>query len=404
MTATAPTVEAARAWFPSLASGFAYLENAGGSQLPGCVIEAMTRFMRESYVQTGAGYPASDRATETASAAHAFCEQLMGAEDKGRVVLGASTTQLCHMLAGCYSRLLQPGDEVVVSVANHEANAGPWAMLERFGIVVKWWGVDPDTGLSDPAALQALLTERTKIVAFPHTSNLLGDVADVPALTRMVHDAGARVVVDGVAFASHGFMEVAAWDVDFYVFSTYKVYGPHMAALYGRHDAWAELQGPNHFFIPHDEVPRKFELGCLSYEACAGLVELGEYLQFLAGRTAMDRETVRLATARMREFEAPLIARLFDVLESKPGVRVLGPGRTGRVPTVSFLSPRTPSPDVAAHVNREAIGIRHGHMYSYRLCEAVRIPTDTGVVRVSAVHTNTVEEIDRLAAALNPVL
>lgn len=404
MVVSAPTVLEARAQFPALESGFAFLENAGGSQLPGCVIDAMVDFMRDDYVQTGAGYPASDRSGDVVYKAHEFCEVLMGAEDKGHVVLGASTTQLIFNLAEAFSRRLTPGDEVVVSVANHEANAGSWARLGRQGVVVKWWGVDPISGRMDLSELEKLLSPRTKVVAFPHTSNLLGNVLDVKAVTETVHRVGGRVVVDGVAFASHNFMEVAAWGVDFYVYSAYKVYGPHMAAMYGRSDAWSELEGANHFFVPRDEIPRKFELGCLSFEGCAAIVALADYLCFLAGTRQFDRDTVRLATARMNAFEAPVTERLMGYLKARPDVRIVGPVREPRVPTVSFVSSRVPSPTVAGHVNRQGIGIRHGHMYSYRLTEALGVDPAAGFVRVSAVHYNTVEEIDRLCEALEEVL
>jgi len=394
----------ARAQFPALGSDFIFLENAGGSQLPRCVIDAMASFMVESYVQTTAGYPASDRATEIGEQAHRVSEVLVGAEDAGKVILGASTTQLMVMLASCFSQILKPGDEVIVSVANHEANAGPWARLDRFGVVVKWWGVDPETGEMRLEDLQSLLSNRTKIVAFPHTSNLLGNVVDVAAVTKMVHEVGGKVVVDGVAYASHGFMEAAKWGVDFYSYSTYKVYGPHMAALFGRFEALEELDGPNHFFVGKHEIPYKFELGSLPWEGCAGIAALPEYLKLLAGREVMDRETARLASAQMRDWEKPVTTKLLDYLASKPTVRVVGPTSGDRVPTVSFVSSRTSSPGIAAHVNKHKIGIRYGHMYSHRLTEALGVSPDTGFARVSAVHYNTVDEIERLCVLLDDVV
>ncbi|MBS1724352.1 MAG: aminotransferase class V-fold PLP-dependent enzyme [Armatimonadetes bacterium] len=404
MVSGLPTADLVRAHFPALESGFVFLENAGGSQMPECVMDAMSSFVRESYVQTTAGYPASDRATETARQAHEMAELLMGAEGKGSVVLGASTTQLVCMLAECYSRYLLPGDEVIVSIANHEANAGPWSRLERFGAVVKWWGVDPYAGEMRLSDLEKLLTKRTKIVAFPHTSNLLGNIVDVAAVAKLVHEVGGRVVIDGVAYASHGYMEVADWDVDFYAYSTYKVYGPHMAALYGKHEAWSELDGPNHFFVAKEEIPRKFELGSLPYEGCAGLVALGDYLRAISGRLPLDRQTVEAATGHMRLLEAPVTKKLLDYLTHKPGVRVVGPIGQDRVPTVSFVSDRVPSPAVSSYVNERGFGIRHGHMYSHRLTEALGVDTGTGFVRVSAVHYNTVDEIERLCGVLDEVL
>lgn len=399
-----PDQTAIRSQFPALESGFAFLENAGGSQLPRGVIQAMSDFMRDSYVQTTAGYPASDRATKTALDAHSVCETLMGADNAGKVVLGASTTQLVFMLAEAFSRALRPGDEIIVSQANHEANAGPWARLERFGVVVKWWGVDKETGASSVAELESLFSDQTKLVVFPHTSNLLGNIIDVRAVTKMVHAAGGQVVVDGVAYAPHGLMDVREWDCDFYVFSAYKVYGPHIAALYGKNEAWAGLEGANHFFVDPNEVPRKFELGCLSYEACAGLVAVGDYYAFLAGRNEFDRETVRLASETMGALEQPLVRRLVEWLQCRRGVRMVGPGVEGRVPTVSFVSNKTPSSKIADHVNQTGIGIRNGHMYSHRLTTCLGVDPDEGFVRVSAVHYNTEEELARLFERLEEVV
>jgi len=329
---------------------------------------------------------------------------LMGADGVGRVVLGPSTSQLVAMLATCLSPHIGPGDEIIVSVANHEANIGPWLRLERHGVRIRWWGVDPESGDIRLDDLRPLLSDKTKVVAFPHTSNLLGQVSDVAEATALAHEAGAKVVVDGVAYAPHALMEVGRWGVDFYAFSAYKVYGPHIAALYGRTEAWAELEGPNHFFVPADEVPRKFELGCLSFEACAGLSAVGDYLASVAGTTVRDRTAVERAYGLFAEWERPLTACLLDYLERKDGVRVIGPLTGRRVPTVSFVSDTVPSRSVVAAVNCEPIGIRNGHMYSLRLAEALGIDGDDGVIRVSAVHYNTVDEIERLCSALDKIL
>jgi hypothetical protein len=243
--------------------------------------------MLKRYVQLGAGYPMSVAATETVDRAHAFIEELMGGAGAGRAILGPSTTQLCHMLAGCIAKTIRPGDEIVLAETAHEANAGPWLALERCGATIRWWRCDRDAMELTLDGLDAVLSPRTRIVAFPHVSNLLGGILDVAEITRRAHAAGARVVVDGVAFAPHRLMSVAAWDVDWYVYSTYKVFGPHMAALHGRHDAIAELEGPNHFFIPRDKVPYVFELGGASHEGCAGLLALARYLAWLGdGRDA----------------------------------------------------------------------------------------------------------------------
>ncbi|MDR3691976.1 MAG: cysteine desulfurase-like protein [Fimbriimonas sp.] len=402
----APSRSDIRAWFPTLATDFAFLENAGGSQVPGVVADAIRDYMLSRYVQLGAGYRQSIEASGVVADAHAYVETLVNATGIGKVVLGQSTTSLLHVLADAYMDTWQAGDEVIIAETNHEANAGPWVKLAKRGIVLRTWKVNPETFGCPLEALAELLNDRTKIVAFPHVSNLLGEVVDVKAITELVHRAGARVVADGVAYAPHRAIDVADWGVDWYVYSTYKVYGPHMAALYGRHDAFAGLTGPNHFFIPKESIPYKFELGSISHEGCAGILALRSYLRFLAGWEVDDRQTVVDAFAIMEELEAPMRTRLIQYLRSKPKVRLIGLADEGTksVGTISFLHNDLPSTQIVASVDRHNIGIRYGHMYAVRLCEALGIDLAEGVVRVSMVHYNTPDEIDRLIGVLDTFL
>lgn len=401
--------------FPALASDFAFLENAGGSQVPASVIEAIAHHLTHDCCQLGAGYPASDRATATVERAHRFMDRFVNGEGLGRVVLGSSSTSLLHVLAHAFAPTIRPGDEIVVCDQGHEANIGCWLELERHGAVVRWWRVDPETGSLSLDDLAAVLSDRTRIVAFPHVSNLLGEIVDVAGATRLAHEVGARVVVDGVAFAPHRAIDVAAWNCDFYAWSTYKVYGPHMGGLFGRFDAFADLRGPNHFFIADDDLPYKFELGGASHEGCAGLNGLAPLLGTLAGcadaasldADDCDRGTIERAFAAMTDLESPVQTRLVEGLSDLPGVRIVGPDSTDprvRVATVSFVHDRVAPPAIVAAVRAAGVGIRHGHMYAQRLCTAMGIQPEPGVVRISAVFYNTVEEIDRTVDAVQTCL
>jgi len=397
-----------RAQFPALGGDTVFLENAGGSQVPAVVADGIRDYMLSSYVQLEAGYPLSQHCTELVATAHDFVRLLMNGGD-GEVILGSSTSALLQMLAGCYSTALAPGSEIVVAQTGHEANVGPWKKLERFGFPLRWWEMDPATCTCPLERLEALLNDRTALVVFPHVSNLLGDIVDVRAITELVHAARARVVVDGVAYAPHRAMDVAAWDVDWYAYSTYKVYGPHMAALWGRRDAIAELTGPNHFFVPDDELPYKFEVGGASHEGCAGLLGLRNYLAFLADledSQELDRSAIELAFATMTACELPLQARLIEYLLSREDVRIIGPNHSdpSRVPTISFVHSSKSSAEITAVVDRSDIGIRHGHMYAYHLCEALGLDPEDGVVRVSPVHYNTMDEVERLIEVLETAL
>jgi cysteine desulfurase family protein (TIGR01976 family) len=400
----------ARSQFPSLASGFAFFENAGGSQVPAQVPERMRGLMERGYVQTGAGYPASDTVDRTVAEAKAFANVLMNGVGVGLTVVGPSTTDLLYRLANSLSAPFLAGGEIVVGLSNHESNIGPWVRLaERCSLALRWWEVDPETGEYDYAALASLVSDRTRIVAVAHTSNLLGDVLDVRRVTDLARRAGALSVVDGVAFAPHAAPDVATFGADFYALSLYKVYGPHLALLFGRSEAWEMVEGPNHFFIGRGDLPWKFELGCQPYESLAGMLGIGDYFSVLAGREgpAHDRETVEAAYRAMVALEAPLTERLAAFLLARPDVRLVGP-KTGsqsrRHPTFSFVSRNKPSDEVVRRVNGPQIGIRYGHMYAARLCEALRVPLETGFVRVSAVHTNTKEEVESLVAALDAAI
>lgn len=425
-TSTLPPLAAIRAHFPALASPRVppsggptiLLDNAGGSQVPVGVADAIRRYMLNDYVQLGAGYDVSVRATKNVDDAHAFINTVMNGDRSGATLLGPSTTQLCHMLAGCYRRHLRPGDEIIVAECGHESNIGAWLALTEIGVRIRWWNVGDDPSGCPLDALDELLGPRTRLVCFTHVSNLLGGIVDVAEVARRAHSVGARVVVDGVAYAAHRAIDVDAWGCDWYVYSTYKVYGPHMAALFGRHEAIDELTGPNHFFIPRDRIPYKFELGGASHEGCAGLVALRSYLAFLAGgdsqqpapttasTTADDRAIIERAFEVMTELELPLQRRLIEGLSALPGVRLLGPTTFGpeRVATVSFVHDRVPAASIAAAAHARGVGFRNGHMYAYRLCEALGVDLADGVVRISAVHYNSIEEIDRAVEAVRAAI
>jgi cysteine desulfurase family protein (TIGR01976 family) len=424
---------AARLHFPSpeLATRHSpstvFLDNAGGSQMPGVVIDAITAYMRESFVQLGADYSVSRRATAIVAAAHRYLQTFMGAVSadgttRGHVIIGASTSQLIYTLANAYAPHLKPGDEIVISQASHESNAGAWyrlaAPVEQCGrgVVIRPWNVDPRTFDHSLEELAPLMTERTRLVCFPHVSNILGRVADVPAITRFVHERGAQVIVDGVAFAPHRAVDVSAWNVDWYVYSTYKVFGPHMAALFGMHEALAPLTGPNHSFIPRTELPRKFELGGVSHEGAAGLVALDHFLRDLIGERRLEdpvdpharyeRSVVTRAFQTIEELETPLMRMLLEYLRSMPGIRIIGPETDGRerVGIVSFVKPSMSSASIARAGNAEGLGFRFGNFYAYRLCQSLGIDPADGVVRVSFCHYNTPEEVERLIGFLRTVL
>ena len=408
------TIEQIRRHFPAIeASSDVLLDNAGGSQVPRCVGDAVRDYMLRSYVQTGADYETSRRSTATVDQAHEFINLLMNGTGHGKVALASSTTVNCATLADCYARARPGGrDEIIVAETAHEANAGPWYRLKDRGFTVHTWSCEPDTLELGLDSLRSLLSDRTAIVAFPHVSNVLGRIEDAGVIARTAHEAGARVVVDGVAYAPHRAIDVRAIEADWYVYSTYKVFGPHMAALFGTDEAFRELEGPNHFFVPKEEIPYKFEPGGASHEGCAGLLALWSYLAALAedGGDA-NRAGIEKAFARISELEHALLTRVLDYLNSKPEVRIIGPAKppADRVATISFVHSRKRSAEIAVAANAAKYGIRYGHFYAYRLCdrltrEGVCHDVEDGVVRVSIVHYNSPAEVDGLIACLDTLL
>ena len=403
-----PDATRVRARFPGLAGDTVFLENAGGSQVPDFVADRMHHYLTRTYVQLGAGYPLSQRCTATVDEAHEFARTLLNA-GAGQAILGPSSTALLNLLAESYGQVLAPGARVILAETGHEANLGCWKRLERLGVEIVWWKMDPATCECPLDDLRALLDEPAALLALPHVSNLLGMIVDLKEITGVAHAAGARVVADGVAYAPHRAIDVQAWDVDWYVYSTYKVYGPHMAVMYGKPDAIAELTGPNHFFVADDDLPYKFEPGGANHESCAGLLGLGDYLKFLTGAepdAPCDRAVVEAAFARMQEWEIPLINRLLGYLNRHPRVRTVGCGCGGprRVGTISFLHESKSSREITAAVDATGLAIRHGHMYAWHLCKALGLEEDDGVVRVSFVHYNTIQEIDRLIEVFEEIL
>ncbi len=395
----------ARSRFPGLEGPDVLLDNAGGSQVPRAVADRVHDYLLHSYVQLGADYATSKRAVATVDAAREFARRVVNAGDRGDVVFAPSTSVACAMLADCHARALVPGrDEVVVCDAGHEANIGPWVRLADRGHRVRHWVPDADGSLRI-GDLDALLSERTRLVAMHHVSNLLGRIEDIRTVADRAHAVGARLCLDGVAFAPHRSVDVQALGADFYVFSTYKVYGPHMAVLFGTHEAFAELVGPNHFFVPEHEVPYRFELGGPNHESCAAWLGVADYLAEVAGVAAngLDRAAIERAFDRFRAWEQRPMERLVGWLSARADVRIFGPATADpdvRVPTVSFVHARRKSRSIAQALNAKGLGVRYGHFYAHRLTTALGLVPDDGVVRTSLVHYNTENEVDRLIEAM----
>ncbi|MBC7443990.1 MAG: cysteine desulfurase-like protein [Polaromonas sp.] len=399
-----------RAEFPALASGYTFLDNAGGSQVLARVADRVRDYLLTSSVQLGASYAESVAAGERVIAARRSVAQLVNAAHEDEVVMGSATTSLMFLFTQALLPGIRPGDEIIVTNTDHEANIGAWTRLEKAGAVIRFWNVDLDSLALDLDELQKLLGPRTRWVAMTHASNILGTVNPVAKVAELVHAAGARLLVDAVAYAPHRLVDVQASGADAYVFSFYKVFGPHFAVLWGRRDMLLALPSLNHYFIGPDVLPYKLQPGNVNYELSYGCIGIADYLCAMGtahGATGSPRQLMQAAFELFERHEDRLAERLLAYLRGRAGVRIIGlPVQTpgARVPTISFTVKGRPSESIVRHLDRFDIGIRFGDFYAKRLIEALGLQGQGGVVRVSIAHYNTAEEIDRLVRHLDEAI
>ncbi|MFT6092057.1 MAG: cysteine desulfurase family protein (TIGR01976 family) [Sulfitobacter sp.] len=395
--------------FPALNGDQVFLDNAGGSQVARHVADRLTQYLLGPNVQLGASYAASAQNGDMVHEGRTALATLLNAARPEEIVMGATTTQLLGQLAQALSQDWVKGDEVIITNFDHEANIGPWTKLADKGIVLRTWEMPKAAHSPDLDDLKALLGPRTKLVAVTHASNIYGTINPIPEIAKVVHESGALLCVDGVAFAPHRAVDVQALDADFYAFSVYKTYGAHFAALYGRYDALLAAGNINHRFFTRAKVPQKMEPGNASYElaySCLGVIDYLEAFAAAHGTNTTGRAAIEAAFAIMADHEEALSERLLSYLRGRDDVTIIGADvadKAIRVPTISFVIDRQSSDAVVREVDKTGIGIRFGDFYSRGLVDGLNLSSGDGVIRVSAVHYNTLNQIDRLIAALEEV-
>ncbi len=424
-------IEAVRERFPALALGDRkstriYLDNPAGTQVPASVAEAVARCLVETNANLGGYFASSRAADEIVAGAHEAMADFLGTRDAGEVLIGASMTTLTFHLSRSLARRFDPGDELIVTRMDHEGNVAPWLRIaEDNGLRVRWAELDPETWTIRPDELSRLLGERTRLVALNYASNLTGAVNGVRELTRRAHEAGALVYVDAVQYAPHGPLDVAGLDCDFLACSAYKFFGPHLGVVWGRRELLAELEAYKCRCVS-ETLPDKFETGTPAIELQAGLGAAVDYCAALGsfgsdgssgsssslnqGRAlgsadgSERRRRLLAAFGAVRAYETSLGRALVEGLSSLPGVRLVGPGSepdaTERVPTVSFRHRTVPPKAIAAALAAEGIFVWSGHNYALESVRQLGIPEDEGVVRIGAVHYNTLSEVERAVDAV----
>ncbi|KAJ7161164.1 pyridoxal phosphate-dependent transferase [Mycena filopes] len=415
-------VEYARSQFPALKSGFIFADNAGGSQITQASIDLIVDYLSNTNVQLGADYSVSVASTTRVFGAAEEARQLFNADTTDEIVFGPSSTANFDNLARGLENGINEGDEFIIT-GEHEANCGPWKKLAaRRGAVIKYWHSTP-TNPNNPYSLSLkveellpLISAKTRIVAFTATSNLLGSVVPVQEITKAVRaEAAAKgapkveVSVDCVAYAPHRRMDVKAWDIDYCAFSFYKVYSPHISAMYVRAPALASVTSIVHHFL-RPAYAYKLQPGGPGYETVYGTKAALPYLLSLTPAKDLSA-TFDAIAAHETKLVTTLLSYLTAPEQAARGLRVVGaeePGPT-RLPTISFVvvgdRPMRSKDVVKVFDARGGIGIRWGHFYAYTLSTQLPPPADKddGVVRVSLVHYNTVEEVEKIISIFKEI-
>jgi cysteine desulfurase family protein (TIGR01976 family) len=399
-------VAAVRDCYPALADGYAYLDGAAGTQVPAAVIDAMSQAQAVGLGNAGGAFPASRRADEITIRSRAAVAAITGGKPDG-VVLGPNMTTLTYRLAGALAKNWKPGDEVVVSQLDHDANVRPWVQAAgRAGATVRWAAFDPATGELPADQYRDLITERTRLVAVTAASNVIGTCPDVPAITGLAHAAGALTYVDGVHATPHGPVDVQALGADFYATSAYKWSGPHVGAVVADPHLLDGLY-PDKLKPSPDDVPERFELGTPSFASLAGVTAAVEHLASLIdlpGPTlpsdpASLRGRVLASMTAVRQHEQELFEVLAAGLDSMAHVHTFGRAAVRTATaffTVDGLAPR----QVAEHLASRGVNVWNGHNYAWELTGVLGIRDSGSAVRAGLVHYNDVGDVERLLAGV----
>ncbi|MBT8456475.1 MAG: aminotransferase class V-fold PLP-dependent enzyme [Alphaproteobacteria bacterium] len=384
----------------------AFFENAGGSYACAPVIDRLTRFYTTRKMQPYGPSAPSQAGGAEMDEARSRLAAMMGVETD-ELSFGPSTTQNTYVLAQAFAQWLSPGEKIIVTDQDHEANSGPWRRLTGRGLRVVEWKMDPETGHLDPADLDGLLDDTVRLVCFPHCSNIVGEINDVRAIVDKVHAAGAVVCVDGVSYAPHGLPDVAKLGADIYLFSSYKTYGPHQGLMVIRRALGEALPNQGHHFNGGTLYKRFTPAGPdhAQIAACAGMAEYIDalYAHHIAGDAAPAARAAAVHDL-MRAQEIALLEPLLDYLSTKNSLRLLGPtAAQNRAPTVAVLSSR-PGAEIAADLAPHGIMADGGDFYAGRNLRAQGIDPGHGVLRMSFVHYTSASEVDRLITALDQVL
>ena len=399
-----------KAQFPAfsdpLSAKWSFFENAGGSYVPSNVIEHLNNFMTSTKVQPYAEFDTSEIAGKNMDKATELFAKMINAK-KNEIIIGSSTTMNIYVLSNALKHFLNPGDEIIVTNQDHEANIGAWRKLENVGVIIKEWKLNPENGELEIENLKKILSDKTKIVAVTHCSNIVGSINDIKLIAKLVHSYNAYIIADGVSYAPHGFPDVKDLDVDFYTFSLYKTYGPHLGLLYGKEEILKKLPNQNHEFL-EGQVPYTLNPGGPNHEELSCLVGIYEYFNNLYNHHFSDKiDSIRKKIEKINEIitnHEELIANPFlEYLNSRKDIRLIGKKKIenkNRAPTIAFKFNDYSSKKISNKLVNNGIATRNDNFYAWRCLNALGIDTNDGVIRISMVHYNTHEDVDKLIQAV----
>jgi cysteine desulfurase family protein (TIGR01976 family) len=406
-------IDAVRQQFPSLATTDdgqrrIYFDNAAGTQVPKHTIDRVVDFFHRYNSNTGVFNPTSVEVDALYDNTVKAMGDFLGAPDAREVLIGANMTTLTYQLSRSLAHQFEPGDEIIITRMEHEGNVSPWLqMAEDNDLVVKWLEFDRDTWCVEPALLEPLLSERTRLLALNYASNLTGGVNDVKVLTKMAQAAGAIVYVDAVQYASHRLIDVKDLGCDFLACSPYKFYGPHLGVVYGKRGRLDSLRAYK-LRCASNDLPFRFSLGTPAFELIAGLMGTLDYFQWLAAETGCSGDRRQLfegAYAAMGDHEDTLSGQLLSGLVAMPGLTMKGANTlTHRVATFSFTHDRHPASVIARQLSEAGLYCHWGDNYAFEVAKALDLDPEEGVVRLGLGHYNTAEEVAEALILIERVL
>ena len=406
-------IDYVRSQFPAfkdtVSKDWSFFENAGGSYVPKNVIDKLTEFMTSTKVQPYAEYPMSKIAGENMDKATELFARMINAKNN-EILIGGSTSINLYVLSNALKNNLSPGDEVIVTNQDHEANISPWRRLEDYGAKIIEWKFNLNDHELKISELEKLINSKTKILAVTHCSNIVGSVNNLKKICDIAHQYNVIVIGDGVSYAPHGFPNVKELGVDFYTFSLYKTYGPHLALLYGREEILKNLPNQNHEFL-QGQYPYTINPGGPNHEELVSLIGIYEYFDNLYNHHYNNTnvsilEKISKINNLISEHEEEIANPILNYLDSREDLNLIGKNKItnkNRAPTISFYSKKKSSKEISNNLYRYKIATRNDNFYAWRCLKYLGINTDDGVVRLSMTHYNNLQDTINVLNALKNI-